>query len=238
MTGGKGYKEMKNELVTITGTEISFNNKQLNTATRNIYGYVFGMEKNKFKMAAEMSRILENNLFVDDFDNFETYASKVFNLKKAMAYNYASIGKEWIERNEKGNPTGESILPHDTVDYQITKILALMKVGVEQATKWANDGTITPFMSVKEIKDIVKEWEKEIAYCENDVSVVSEIAEQETETESDSGDSEQATENKPFNVTELLSRISNQINEYNKNGKTEQIETLKWVIEQVQEILK
>lgn len=234
---------MKNELVTITGTEISFNNKQLNTATKNIYGYVFGMEKNKFKMAAEMSRILENNLFVDDFDNFETYASKVFNLKKAMAYNYASIGKEWIERNEKGNPTGESILPHDTVDYQITKILALMKVGVEQATKWANDGTITPFMSVKEIKDIVKEWEKEIAYCENDVSVVSEIAEQETETESDSGNSEQetaeqATENKPFNVTELLARISNQINEYNKNGKTEQIETLKWVIEQVQDILK
>jgi hypothetical protein len=49
---------------------------------------------------------------------------------------------------------------------------------------------------------------------------------------------EQATENKPFNVTELLYRISNQMNEYNKNGKTEQIETLKWVIEQVQDILK
>ena len=232
---------MKNELVTITGTEISFNNKQLNTATKNIYGYVFGMEKNKFKMAAEMSRILENNLFVDDFDNFETYASKVFNLKKAMAYNYASIGKEWIERNEKGNPTGESILPHDTVDYQITKILVLMKVGVAQATEWANDGTITPFMSVKEIKDIVKEWEKEIAYCENDVSAVSEYIQQ--ETESDSGNSEQetaeqATENKPFNVTELLTRIANQMNEYNKNGKTEQIETLKWVIEQLEEILK
>lgn len=234
---------MKNELVTITGTEISFNNKQLNTATKNIYGYVFGMEKNKFKMAAEMSRILENNLFVDDFDNFETYASKVFNLKKAMAYNYAAIGKDWIARNEKGNPTGESILPHDTVDYQITKIIALMKVGVEQAIEWANDGTINPFMSVKEIKEIVTEWEKEIAYCENDVSVVSETAEQETETESDSGNSEQetaeqATENKPFNVTELLTRIANQMNEYNKNGKAEQIETLKWVIEQVQEILK
>ena len=234
---------MKNELVTITGTEISFNNKQLNTATKNIYNYVFGMEKNKFKMAAEMSRILENNLFVDDFDNFETYASRVFNLKKAMAYNYAAIGKDWIARNEKGNPTGESILPHDTVDYQITKILALMKVGVEQATKWANNGTITPFMSVKEIKDIVNEWEKEIAYCENDVSVVSETVEQETETESDSGNSEQetaeqATENKPFNVTELLTRITNQMNEYNKNGKTEQIETLKWVVEQVREILK
>ena len=238
---------MKNELVTITGTEISFNNKQLNTATKNIYGYVFGMEKNKFKMAAEMSRILENNLFVDDFDNFETYASKVFNLKKAMAYNYAAIGKDWIARNEKGNPTGESILPHDTVDYQITKILALMKVGVEQAIKWANNGTITPFMSVKEIKDIVKEWEKEIAYCENDVDATEnaycENDVDATETESDSGNSEQETaeqetENKPFNVTELLTRISNQMNEYNKNGKTEQFKTLKWVVEQVEEILK
>lgn len=224
---------MKNELVTITGTEIIFNNKQLNTATKNIYGYVFGMEKNKFKMAAEMSRILENNLFVDDFDSFETYASKVFNLKKAMAYNYASIGKDWIEYNEKGQPTGESILPHDTVDYQITKILALMKVGIEQATEWANDGTITPFMSVKEIKDIVKEWD-----AKKNAIDATETAEQETETESDSGNSEQETENKPFNVTELLARISNQMNEYNKNGKTEQIETLKWVIEQVQDIRK
>lgn len=227
----------KQELVTITGTEISFNNKQLNTATRNIYGYVFGMEKNKFKMAAEMSRILENNLFVDDFENFETYANKVFNLKKAMAYNYASIGKEWVARNEKGNPTGESILLHDTVDYQITKILALMKVGVEQATEWANDGTINPFMSVKEIKDIVKEWDDN----KNAIDVeATETAEQETKTESDSEQetAEQEAENRPFNVTELLTRISNQMNEYNKNGKTEQIETLKWVIEQVQEILK
>ena len=233
---------MKNELVTITGTEISFNNKQLNTATKNIYGYVFGMEKNKFKMAAEMSRILDNNLFVDDFDNFETYASRVFNLKKAMAYNYASIGKEWVERNEKGNPTGESILPHDTVDYQITKIITLMKVGVEQATEWANDGTINPFMSVKEIKDIVKEWDDKNNAIDIEAAKTAEqeteTAEQETETESDSGNSEQETENKPFNVTELLARISNQMNEYNKNGKTEQIETLKWVIEQVQEILK
>jgi len=228
---------MNNELVTITGKEISFNNKQLNTATKNIYGYVFGMEKNKFKMAAEMSRILENNLFVDDFENFETYASKVFNLKKAMAYNYAAIGKEWVARNDKGIPTGESILPHDTVDYQITKILALMKVGVAQATEWANDGTISPFMSVKEIKDIVEEWDDKKNAIDVDAT---ETAEQETETENDSEQetAEQATENKQFNVTELLTRIANQINEYNKNGKTEQIETLKWVVEQVQEILK
>lgn len=228
----------KNELVTITGTEISFNNKQLNTATRNIYGYVFGMEKNKFKMAAEMSRILENNLFVDDFDNFETYAGKVFNLKKAMAYNYAAIGKDWVARNEKGNPTGESILPHDTVDYQITKILALMKVGVEQATEWANDGTITPFMSVKEIKDIVKDWETK----QNAIDATETESEPETETETDSTEqeteqNEQETENKPFNIIELLSRIVNKVNEYNNEGNTEKVDSLHWVMEQIEDIM-
>lgn len=228
----------KNELVTITGTEITFNNKQLNTATRNIYGYVFGMEKNKFKMAAEMSRILENNLFVDDFENFETYAGKVFSLKKAMAYNYAAIGKDWIAMNEKGNPTGESILPHDTVDYQITKILALMKVGVEQATEWANDGTITPFMSVKEIKDVVKEWETK----QNAIDVDATETESEPETETDSTEQEteqkeQETENKPFNTAELLSRIANKINEYNNEGNAEKIDSLKWVVEQIEDIM-
>lgn len=229
----------KQELVTITGTEISFNNKQLDTATRNIYGYVFGMEKNKFKMAAEMSRILENNLFVDDFDNYETYAGKVFNLKKAMAYNYASIGKDWIARTEKGNPTGESILQHDTLDYQITKILALMKVGAEQATEWANNGTINPFMSVKEIKDIVKNWESkqnaidvDATETENEPETETESAEQETEQK------EQETKNKPFNFVELFSRIANKINEYNNEGNTEKIDSLKWVVEQIEQIAK
>lgn len=229
----------KQELVTITGTEISFNNKQLDTATRNIYGYVFGMEKNKFKMAAEMSRILENNLFVDDFDNYETYAGKVFNLKKAMAYNYAAIGKDWIARTEKGNPTGESILQHDTLDYQITKILALMKVGAEQATEWANNGTINPFMSVKEIKDIVKNWESkqnaidvDATETENEPETETESAEQETEQK------EQETKNKPFNFVELFSRIANKINEYNNEGNTEKIDSLKWVVEQIEQIAK
>lgn len=229
----------KQELVTITGTEISFNNKQLDTATRNIYGYVFGMEKNKFKMAAEMSRILENNLFVDDFDNFETYASKVFNLKKAMAYNYAAIGKDWIARTEKGNPTGESILQHDTLDYQITKILALMKVGAEQATEWANNGTINPFMSVKEIKDIVKNWESKQNAI--DVDATETENEQETETESaeqETEQKEQETKNKPFNFVELFSRIANKINEYNNEGNTEKIDSLKWVVEQIEQIAK
>lgn len=228
----------KNELVTITGTEITFNNKQLNTATRNIYGYVFGMEKNKFKMAAEMSRILENNLFVDDFENFETYAGKVFNLKKAMAYNYAAIGKDWIARNEKGNPTGESILPHDTVDYQITKIIALMKVGVEQATEWANDGTITPFMSVKEIKDVVKEWETK----QNAIDVDATETENELETETEQQEQgteqqEQGAENKPFNIIKLLSRIANKMNEYNNEGNTEKVDSLHWVMEQIKDIM-
>lgn len=228
----------KNELVTITGTEISFNNKQLNTATRNIYGYVFGMEKNKFKMAAEMSRILENNLFVDDFENFETYAGKVFNLKKAMAYNYAAIGKDWVARNEKGNLTGESILPHDAVDYQITKIIALMKVGVEQATEWANNGTITPFMSVKEIKDVVKDWETK----QNAIDVEATETESEPETETDSTEQETEnkepeTENKPFNIIELLSRIANKVNEYNNEGNTEKVDSLHWVMEQIEDIM-
>ena len=229
----------KQELVTITGTEISFNNKQLDTATRNIYGYVFGMEKNKFKMAAEMSRILENNLFVDDFDNYETYAGKVFNLKKAMAYNYAAIGKDWIARTEKGNPTGESILQHDTLDYQITKILALMKVGAEQATELANNGTINPFMSVKEIKDIVKNWESKQNAI--DVDATETENEQETETESaeqETEQKEQETKNKPFNFVELFSRIANKINEYNNEGNTEKIDSLKWVVEQIEQIAK
>lgn len=230
---------MKNELVTITGTEISFNNKQLNTATKNIYGYVFGMEKNKFKMAAEMSRILENNLFVDDFDNFETYAGTVFNLKKAMAYNYAAIGKDWVARNEKGNPTGESILTHDTVDYQITKILALMKVGVKQAIQWANDGTITPFMSVKEIKDVVKDWETK----QNAIDVEATETESEPETEADSTEQEteqkeQETGNKPFDVMELKRRIATAIDEQpdTESGRAQGI-ALGWVMEQIEDIM-
>ena len=48
----------------------------------------------------------------------------------------------------------------------------------------------------------------------------------------------QETENKPFNIIELLSRIANKVNEYNSEGNTEKVDSLHWVMEQIEQIYK
>lgn len=153
---------MANEIISISNdTKLSFTSKKLTTATRNIANYYTAAGKNVLKIAAELAKVNTENLYADDFGKFEEYTEQVFNLKKAMAYHYAAIGKDFVARNDKGNPTGESVLPHNTVDYSVTKLAVLVPVGVETATEWANEGKISPDMTVKELKQVVAEWKDE-----------------------------------------------------------------------------
>lgn len=153
---------MANEIIAISNdTKLSFTSKKLTTATRNIANYYSAAGKNVLKIAAELAKVNTENLYADDFGKFEEYTEQVFNLKKAMAYHYAAIGKDFVARNDKGNPTGESVLPHNTVDYSVTKLAVLVPVGVETATEWANEGKISPDMTVKELKQVVADWKEE-----------------------------------------------------------------------------
>ena len=159
----KGKWKMPKEIATVFVGELSFNNKKLNSVTKSIVNYANGIEANKIKMAAEINRVLSEKLFLDDFDKFETYTMKTFGLAKAMAYNYANVGA-WAEKNDKGNPTGQSVLVHRDgkgkviADYSITKLLRLIPVELDTAKEWDEKGTINPSMSVKEIEAIVKAW--------------------------------------------------------------------------------
>ena len=159
----KGNEKMSKEIATVFMNELSFNNRKLTSVTKSIVNYANGIEANKIKMAAEINRVLSEKLFVDDFDKFETYTMKTFGLAKAMAYNYANVGA-WAEKNDKGNPTGQSVLVHRDekgkviADYSITKLLQIIPVELDTAKKWDENGIINPSMSVKEIKAIVKAW--------------------------------------------------------------------------------
>ena len=172
---------MSKEIATVFANELSFNNRKLTSATKSIVNYANGIEVNKIKMAAEINRVLSEKLFVDDFDKFETYTMKTFGLAKAMAYNYANVGA-WAEKNDKGNPTGQSVLVHRDekekviADYSITKLLRLIPVELSTVKEWDENGTINPSMSVKEIESIVKAWKN----CE---AAEAEAVEAEAETE-------------------------------------------------------
>lgn len=176
---------MANEIATVSVNELAFNNKKLTSVTKSIVNYANGIEANKIKMAAEINRVLSDKLFVDDFDKFETYTKETFGLAKAMAYNYANVGA-WAEKNDKGNPTGQSVLVHRddkgkvTGDYGITKLLRLLPVGLDTAKEWDENGTINPSMSVKEIEAIVRAWKSRE---DEDEAEVVEAEAEEVETE-------------------------------------------------------
>lgn len=175
---------MSNGIANVFMSELSFNNRKLTSVTKSIVNYANGIEANKIKIAAEINRVLSEKLFVDDFDNFETYAKKIFGLSKAMAYNYANVGV-WAEKNDKGNPTGQSVFVHRDekgkviADYSITKLLRLIPVELDTVKEWDEKGTINPSMSVKEIESIVKAWKT----CEAADIEAEEVETVEAETE-------------------------------------------------------
>lgn len=97
------------------------------------------------------SNVCNTKLYKDDFKTFDKWAQSQFGIKKAQAYNYAKAG-EYI--NENGT---ESTLFHSPVkDFTVTALISIAeKLTHEQAEKLANEGVITSFMSVSELKKVL-----------------------------------------------------------------------------------
>ena len=97
------------------------------------------------------SNVCNTKLYKDDFETFDKWAQSQFGIKKAQAYNYVKVG-EYI--NENGT---ESTLFHSPAkDFTVTALISIAgKLTHEQAEKLANEGVITSFMSVSELKKVL-----------------------------------------------------------------------------------
>ena len=135
----------------------TFLSEDLRKSTCKIRACGDGIRRNYFKVAVELANIENGQYYIEDnFQSTVEYAEKVFGIKKSSTYAFITIGESWVL--EDGSRT---VLTESGSDYSISQLGALLPLGSEKAIELSHNGTISPDMSVRELKDIVKKIQSE-----------------------------------------------------------------------------
>ena len=104
------------------------------------------------KIARELFEIESTECYLDDgFTDTQDFASKVLNIQKTTCYNLIAIGRDFL--NEDGTRTA---LTEKGNDYGVSQLQILLPLGVEKAKELHDDEVISPDMSVRQLKEVIK----------------------------------------------------------------------------------
>lgn len=181
---------MNNEIMETLETSIVLNanresglkNKKLASHTRAIEKLMTATKRNMFEISARLLVIRNENLFADDgFKDVFDYAEKLFGYKKNMVYKLTTAAEKFIEQSPQGKGY-VSILTHENEDYTVSQLIELNAIEPDTAVKLDELEVISPQMTTKEIREVVKAYKKgEID--ENGNRVGSDEVEEESEPE-------------------------------------------------------
>lgn len=149
-------KGLKMAVDIIKANEVTITNRKLQNFTEQIYKQGLNIKKAFAKVAVILVKIDDCKCYEQDgFESVQDYALKVFGWKAATTYNMLRIGREYID-----GKTLESVLPHEEGnDYSNSQLQALLPLkSVDTAKTLAEKDIISPDMTVKEIKDVVKNY--------------------------------------------------------------------------------
>ena len=139
------------EELTIKKEELT--NKELKNYTTKLKTCGDNIRKNYIKISFLLNEIDNSECYLDDgFESVQDYASKVLNIQKTTCYNLLKIAKEFI--NEEGTRT---VLTESGSDYGVSQLQILLSLGVEKAKELHDNETISPSMSVRQLKNAIKE---------------------------------------------------------------------------------
>ena len=166
-------------------SSLNLKNQKLDAHTKAIRNLLYDTKRSIFEISARLLIIRNEHLFEDDnFKDVFDYAQKLFGYKKSMVYKLMTTAEKFIEQS----PQGEgyvSILVHDDRDYTVSQLIELNSIETDEAIKLDELEVISPDMSTKEIREVVKAYKNnEIDETGNFVSNNSETNE-ETERETD-----------------------------------------------------
>ena len=119
----------------------------------------------------------ERGMYANDgFETVHEWTAQAFGFKKTLSYNLLKIGNEYtrevisrkskvtgycsnllpvpVEMDENGKPLPSE--PAPLKDFSVSQLSAILPVGHREAEDLVREQVITPDMTVKQIKDIVK----------------------------------------------------------------------------------
>lgn len=138
------------ELRTVNTTNIT--NKELKGHATKIKSYGTKIRENYLKIARELFEIESTECYLDDgFTDTQDFASKVLNIQKTTCYNLIAIGRDFL--NEDGTRTA---LTEKGNDYGVSQLQILLPLGVTKAKELHDDEVISPDMSVRQLKEVIK----------------------------------------------------------------------------------
>lgn len=134
---------------------IEFKNSKLKKYTEQIFKQGLNIKKAYARIAVTLVQIEDSQCYeMDGFTSVHDFSSQILGIKQSQSYALLKVGREFLD-----SKTFESVLAHDeNNDYTTSQLQALLPLkSVTWAQELAADGTIDVSMTVKEIKDIVKE---------------------------------------------------------------------------------
>lgn len=146
------------ETAIVPQKDLTFNNKKLLQHTKAIEKLMTATKRNMFEISARLLVIRNENLFEDDgFKDAFDYAEKLFGYKKNMVYKLTTAAEKFIEQSPQGKGY-VSILTHDDADYTVSQLIELNTLEPETAAELDKKEIISPDMTTKEIREVVKAY--------------------------------------------------------------------------------
>ena len=138
-------------------------------------------KKSLFEISARLLIIKEEELYIEDgFKDVYEYAEQILGYKKVMVYKMIQTAENFIEEEKIGKKMEYvSVIKHYDKDYSLSQLMELNTVDIDKVKLWDEEGTISPDMTVKEIRDIVKSTKRKPE------DIIEEQDETETETTQD-----------------------------------------------------
>ena len=159
---------MNNEIMQTIETGIVLNgtsgnglkNKKLASHTKAIEKLMTATKRNMFEISARLLVIRNESLFEDDgFRDVFDYAEQLFGYKKNMVYKLTTAAEKFIEQSPQGKGY-VSILTHENEDYTVSQLIELNAIEPDTAVKLDELEVISPQMTTKEIREVVKAYKK------------------------------------------------------------------------------
>lgn len=145
----------------------TFQNEELNKATREIFEYDKNIRLNYFKIADAFRWIKGLELYKDDgFKSVSEYAGQVFGYEKSTVSRMIKIAEEYLM--EDGSST---VFVQEGKDFSISQLREVLVLPRGEVVDLVQEGQITPDMTKDEIRAVVKAKKNQKSSNQNDISV-------------------------------------------------------------------
>lgn len=204
--------------VTLEASDIGLKNYKLRQHTAAIVKLMNATKRNMYEIAARLVVIRDEKLYEEDgFESVHDYASRCFGYKQNMTYKMLVTAEKFIEKSPD-NKRYISILTHTDADYTVSQLMELNSLEADTAKQLDTSGTISPDMTTKQIREVVK------SYKNGDIDANGNSSE---EADTDGGESE-TSENDAKAIKAAIKALEKLSDTSVLNaGQMEQVESLK-----------